>query len=704
MTREHSRTEDRQQPWTHSKNNHINVRTINYPIMRKISLLLAALAAIASACTNELRNGETIIQNNLPAKLAGEQDGENEPGTILVRLSGEASEALQKGSLTAEDIFGKDLQVTMAPTLEGTPKNLKVARELGLDLWYTVRFETEISPEIIAEKASGSEHISVVQFNSLIDPTVNGPMEQSAPASVTKAPAADMPFNDPMLPQQWHLINDGTVAKAVEGADVGVKDAWRLCTGDSRIIVAVLDEGVMTAHPDLKDVMWTNAAEDAGTVGVDDDNNGYTDDVNGYNFAENKGRVSATGSSATGHGTHVAGSIAARNGNGVGVSSIAGGSGSEIYDGVRIMSCQIFRKGAKASDEMTGKAFIYAADHGACIAQCSYGSLGGAIMSDQEYVEGISGKTMAATFEYAALQYFMHPDNSNCDAVETNIAIFAAGNNNGPASSYPGALPFCISVTAFGPDFLPGGYSNHGPGCDISAPGGDPCLINGTIGQDLSTCILSTGVSGSSYSTAGYVYNYGTSMACPQVSGVVALGMSYALKLGKRFSREDFISRLLTSTNDIDKLMTGGSKPFYNLNTNAYDSFLLTDYKGKMGAGAVDAWQFLMALEGTPVVIAKTGEDTSIDLAQYLGATSGNFSYTMSMDDKSKASLGLTSDPVVSSGKMTFRCTKTGAGKVKFTASVGKDTNREDGIAGLEFTREISIVSRTFAASNGGWL
>ena len=115
--------------------------------MRKISLLLVAIASIATACTQELRTGEPANRDTLPAKLAGEQDGENEPGTILVRLSGEAAEALQKGSLTAEDIFGKDLQVTMAPTLEGTPKNLKVARELGLDLWYTVRFETEISPE-----------------------------------------------------------------------------------------------------------------------------------------------------------------------------------------------------------------------------------------------------------------------------------------------------------------------------------------------------------------------------------------------------------------------------------------------------------------------------------------------------------------------------------------------------------------------------
>lgn len=672
--------------------------------MKRTITAILAIAAIAAACTQELHEGTPGKVNTLSAKLAGETNGEAEAGVILVKLTPEAASAFSGGNLSTTDIFGKDTPVTMSPTLSGTPKNMKVAKECGLDLWFTVRFDEEVSANAVAQKAAASDLVETVQFNSLIEPAVNEPMEAVIQPALTKSASAELPFNDPMLPQQWHLINDGTITKSVEGADVGVKDAWRLCTGDPRVIVAVFDEGVMYNHPDLADAMWINEAEKNGTSGVDDDNNGYVDDVYGYNFAENKGRPSSTGSSTTGHGTHVAGSIAAVNGNGIGVSSIAGGSGSEVYDGVRIMSCQIFRKGSKTSDEVTGKAFIYAADHGASIAQCSYGSLGGAIMSDKEYLEGIEGKTNPATFEHAALEYFMHPDNSNCDAVSTNIAVFAAGNNNGPAASYPGALPFCISVTAFGPDFLPGGYSNHGPGCDIAAPGGDPCLITGTIGKDLSTCIMSTGASGSTYSSPGYVYNYGTSMACPQVSGVVALGMSYALQTGKTFSREDFISRLITSTDDIDRFMTTGSKPFYNLNTGNYDTFELASYKGKMGAGAVNAWQFLMALDGVPVIVVKKGEETTVDLADYIGSTTGNFNFKMSIDDASKSALGLTSDPVVTDGKLKMTCTKTGAGKIRFTASVGKDTDREDGITGLDFTKEISIVSRTYAASNGGWL
>ena len=213
----------------------------------------------------------------------------------------------------------------------------------------------------------------------------------------------------------------------------------------------MLDEGVRVTHEDLVNALWVNQKEKNGTGGKDDDDNGYADDTNGYNFAEGKSRPSA--SYGHDHGTHVAGTIAATNNNGKGVSSIAGGSGNG--DGVRIMSCQIFEEGAKSADRVVAEAFIYAADNGASIAQCSYGSKGGTILTDKDYIEGIENKNNPAPLEYAALQYFTDPANSNCEAVGANIAVFAAGNDGEPYSSYPGALPFCISVTAFGPDFLP---------------------------------------------------------------------------------------------------------------------------------------------------------------------------------------------------------------------------------------------------------
>lgn len=664
--------------------------------MRRILPLLAGLVMVS--CATEMQEVTSVKD-----KIIGGESGEFEQGTLLVRLEEKAVQAFEAGEISSKDIFG-ELEISAMSPAQPMPKNEKVARKYGLHQWYCVTFDPETSVSAVAQKASESSLVKSVQYNSLTAPVHNETMQAAVPMTRSAAPS-DLPFNDPMLQSQWNLINTGDktfIASSVEGADVGVKDAWRLTTGDNRIVVAVIDEGVMVRHPDLVDVLWTNDLEANGEVGKDDDGNGYVDDVNGYNFFEGKGRPSATGNSQAGHGTHVAGIIAARNGNGEGVSSIAGGSGSEIYDGVRIMSCQIFRKGSKTSDRNAGNAFIYAADMGASIAQCSYGSLGGLIMSDKEYLEGIEGKTYAATYEHTALLYFMDPANRNCDAVETNIVVFAAGNNNGPASSYPGALPFCISVTAFGPDFLPGGYSNHGPGCDISAPGGDPCL--GKTERDLSACILSTGVGGGNYDEAEYVYNYGTSMACPHVSGVAALGMSYALKIGKTFTREEFISKLLTSVNDIDSFMVPGSKKFYNLNSGAYDTFDPADYKGKMGTGAVDAWKFLMALEGTPVVVTKPGETAEINLEDYIGETTGKFSYTLSIDDQTRNALGIEGTPVIRDGKLSLKCTKVGSGKITVSASVGKDESREDGIGGLDFSREISIVSRSYATENGGWL
>lgn len=662
--------------------------------MKRYLSAVAAAAIIMSSCVKE-NTGQNagVTEDSLQSKLVGGNESRSTAGSLLVKLDESFIEEMADG--INPDCFNAEEIRNVFPAISASPKNGNAARRHGLHLWYELTFDESVDPYVVAGKVAEMEHVRAVQFNSTVRPVTDMGSIGYDGGAVTKADAF---FDDPMLSDQWNLINTGDkriAPTAKAGADVGVKDAWRLNAGDPRVVVAVFDEGVLAAHPDLRDAMWVNTAEENGTSGKDDDGNGYVDDIYGYNFAEDKGRPSATGSAYSGHGTHVAGTIAATNNNGEGVSSIAGGSGNG--DGVRIMSCQIFRNGQKASDRSVGNAFIYAADHGACIAQCSYGSEGGAIMSDDDYINGIKDKTPGAPFEYAALQYFMDPENSNCDAVETNIAVFAAGNNSGNAASYPGALPFCISVTAFGPDYLPGGYSNRGPGCDIAAPGGDP-WIAADLGVDKQAMILSTGIVGDGYTSAGYAYNSGTSMACPHVSGVVALGMSYALELGKRFSREEFVSMLLTSVNDIDRFLDSGTKP-YN-----YSTFELSSYKGKMGTGAVDAWRFLNSIEGIPSVQVVTGQETSIDLDEYLGGTAGNLDFKISVDDASRTSLGLASDPVIRNGKLVVKCTRTGGGRISISSSIGKDGSRNDGIGGLDFSREISVIARPYKAENNGWL
>ena len=241
-------------------------------------------------------------------------------------------------------------------------------------------------------------------------------------------------------------------------------------------------------------------------------------------------------------------------------------------------------------------------------------------------------------------------------------------------------------------DFLPGNYTNYGPGCKIVAPGGQFSGVTGNY----ASMILSTGVASAATQSPAvetekgtnknYVYMQGTSMACPHVSGVVALGISYAKKLGKKFTREQMQSMLLTSVNDIDQFNPGGE---------------MSKYVGQMGTGAVDAWKFLMAIEGTPTFLAKAGDVVHIDLSNYCNPA---LTYEISVDDASRQSLGLEGEPVIKNGNLEICCKNIGAGKLTLKASVGKDEALEGGIGGMAYTREISIASRPFATSNGGWL
>lgn len=652
-------------------------------------IMLAAMAAIGTACLKETVQELTPEQDVLMTKLVGDPLSDAEDGALLVKFDSETA-----GRIASGDVFSfKDMNISsLAPALPVEPKNVEIARKYGLDRWYRVTFDESIPVKQAAQKLAVIPEITALQYNSFIEPVKPEKVIPFEPVPVTKS-ESELPFDDPHLGKQWNLINNGGNG-AIAGADVGVKDAWRLTGGDPSIVVAIFDCAVNNIHADLSKAVWINEAEKEGTSGQDDDGNGYIDDVYGFNFVScnlNKKPVKGNRldwSKGYGHGTHVGGIIGAVNGNGKGVSSIAGGTGSN--DGVRLMSCQIFEGSNATSDAQSAAAFIYAADNGACIAQCSYGNFN-VIRTDEEYINGNEDKKIAgASLENAALLYFMDPANSNHESLEGNIAVFAAGNHSNPYSCYPGALPYVLSVTAFCRDFMPGSYTNYGPGCKIAAPGGE---VIGT--SDVSGMILSTGVSNAATQSPAvenngrydynYVYMQGTSMACPHVSGVVALGIAYAKKLGKRFTREEFTSMLLTSVNDIDSYLPDGNR-----------------YKGQMGAGAVDAWKFLMSIEGTPSIMVKVGEEAVIDITEWIGSEVDELS--ISIDEASRKSLGLTADPVITDGHISLSCSNIGAGKIKVSASVGKDPEMEDGIGKMDFSREFSIVSRQYTASNGGWM
>lgn len=482
-------------------------------------------------------------------------------------------------------------------------RNEERTRAAGLHRWYVVEFDDDADLDKAALDMARIAEVSKVEFNQQLMHVHEGrviPLAETGAAPQTRAAVG---FNDPHLGKQWHYINTGDksiYSKIKAGADVNCDEAWKLCTGDPRVIVAVVDNCVQWDHPDLAANMWTNTAELNGSEGRDDDSNGYADDIHGFNFVDNTTLTISTKGDAPDHGTHVAGTVAAVNNNGTGVAGIAGGSGKN--DGVKIMSCQIFHDKDGGDAATSAKAIKYAADNGAAIIQCSYGYPAGSVTSDAAYSSGASA-------EKQAIDYFIAKQ--NCAAVSGGLAIFAAGNDLTGISGYPGAYRDYISVTAMSCDYTPAYYTNYGPGCNIAAPGGDAYqsyLENIKTGASE---VLST-VNGGKYG-----YMQGTSMACPHVSGVAALGLSYALQLGKTFTQNEFTTLLLTSVNDINQYCTGTKQYFTDKGSLA--TLDLSQYKKGMGTGYIDAYQVLMNVRGITCIPIPVGSQYTLNLQPYLG-------------------------------------------------------------------------------------
>ncbi|MBP3382569.1 MAG: S8 family serine peptidase [Tidjanibacter sp.] len=686
-----------------------------------ITMALATLLSMSS-CLNDMGADEQVRPEEGNDSVVNEAF-EYVEGELFVKFSPEVesmlgqigrSGATRSGVPSVDEVLNIVDGYHIERVFPVDSRNEERTRKSGLHLWYIVKFKGEKASEV-AQKFSRLGEVQNVGLNYTISRNYSGKSTPISADMLTRAEAKEAgKWNDPLLDYQWDLVNDGTllvkdgIAKSVKDSDVQVEKAWEKTTGNKDIIVAVLDEGVWVEHPDLKANMWVNENEKAWTSkddAADNDGNGYSNDYNGYNFVDQTGKINWARTGDTGHGTHVAGVIAAVNNNGVGISSIAGGNNG--VGGVKIMSCQVFSGQQGSTAIQIVRAMKYAADNGAVILQCSWGYNSGA---SNPYNYGQSGYTSQEQWEEAnplqkeAMEYFIHQAGSPSGPIDGGITVWAAGNEYAPMAGFPGAADFAVSVAAIAADFSPASYTNYSTGVTISAPGGDQEYCweydESVIGDPNTPVEAAVGALGGILSTMpleftknnGYGYMDGTSMACPHVSGVLALAASHIADQ-HRIVKASQLQELLHSTaTKLENLWPANKMYFVYLQSiGKYvpDKMNLSKYKGGMGSGLVNATALLNALDGVgvpmtfPNVYVGVGEKATVVPARYF-AGGEKMTYTVEIEKSDIASC------TENGGKLTFEGLKAGSTKATIRTSGGT-------------TQEFLITVRQ-GAGNLGWM
>jgi subtilisin family serine protease len=467
-----------------------------------VLLLLGLLSAPAHARSTGQTGGATV--DAAVAKAAVVE------GVLTIKFSPEVMPSVFPGrsgdvmaaGIPSVDRLHSELQVVGMERVF-RPAGRHEARHIawGLDRWYRLTFRSgqalDMRRALTRYEEDPNIEVSAPAYAKQVHGFQAGPRAAAARVAavaeeaqaLTETAGATASRSD----QQWHFHNTGQTG-GTPGADINLRRAHDVSRGSSDVVVQIIDGGIQVDHPDLRDALWVNPCEEPD--GEDTCGNGYVDDVNGYNFADDSPRVEPAHllSELQSHGTHVAGLIAAAN-NGQGVASVAGGDGT-AGSGVRIMPSVTFgnRVGGFA------EAIVYGADNGAVISSNSW---------------GYEQPGVYEPVVLDAIDYFVANAGSHDDApMRGGLFITSAGNAGADAPYYPGYHPVAMAVAATDHHDRKASYSNYGPWVDLAAPGGEP----------FAQPIIST--LHTAHGTYGGPRWAGTSMAAPQVAGVAALLLS----------------------------------------------------------------------------------------------------------------------------------------------------------------------------------
>ena len=394
------------------------------------------------------------------------------------------------------------------------------------------------------------------------------------PGVETAEPIALVPVvsapNDSLWPQQYPLFQ-------ASRRDAHAPEAWDLTIGDSTTVIAILDTGVFTTHPDLAANVWSNAAEANGVPGVDDDADGFVDDAHGWDFVSDVDSLVVPGEDGrdedpdpndfAGHGTGVAGVAAAVANNRIGLAGAA--------PGARIMPLRVgFSALEAASGEVdqaaAARAIVYAVRHGATVVNCSFA-------------------TVPATDLFDACDY----------ALAQGVVVVAAAGNNGSSHAMQDR-PEVIAVAALDRFDIVTRFSNTGDYIDVVA-----------AGLGLATTIFDRIDGADSVSFRQPTYSLGasgTSFAAPLVCGEVALVQAYRRARGQPpLDPVSMRLRVVETADDISALNPAGGYGSGRVNFQRALADPPGSYSIPVGSAAVGAISVVRAPGGVFAVAATRG-------------------------------------------------------------------------------------------------